>query len=63
MASQHIQAGLVGPSPVPLHILFAFEYLPIDTGRGTEENLRGHSKILQPVQRSNSFIFRPGLLR
>lgn len=63
MASQHIQAGLAGPRPLPLHILFALEYLPIDTGRRAEEDLRGHSDILQGIQRPDSFIFRPGLLR
>lgn len=63
MASQHIQACLVGPSPVPLHILLALEYLPIDTGRRTEEDLRGRGDVLQGVQRPNSFIFRAGLLR
>lgn len=63
MASQHIQAGLVGPGPLPLHILFAFEYLPIDTRRRAEEDLRGYSDILQRVQRSDPSLLRAGLLR
>lgn len=63
MASKRIQARLVGPSSFPLHILFAVEYLPADIGRGTKEDIRGHSSVLQRVQRSNSAVFRPGLLR
>lgn len=63
MASQHIQAGLVGPGPLPLHILLPFEYLPIDTERRAEEDLRGYSYILQRLQRSDPPLLRAGLLR
>lgn len=63
MASERIQACLAGPSPLPLHILLAVEHLPIDTGRRAEEDLRGHSGVLQRVQRPDTALLRPGLLR
>lgn len=63
MAGKHIQARLVGPTPLSFHILHAVMHLPIDTRRRTEEDIRGHSGVLQRVQRSDTTVFRPGLLR
>ena len=63
MAGKRIQARLAGPAPLSFHILHAVVHLPTDTRRRTEEDIRGHSGVLQRVQRSDTTVFRPGLLR
>lgn len=63
MASEHIQACLVGSSPVPLHILFSIEHISIAVGRASKEDLRGGGGVLQRVQRPNTTVFRLGFLR
>lgn len=63
MASEHLQARLAGLGAFPFHILFAVLYLPIHTGRRTEETVRGRSGLLQPVQRFDTAVLRLGFLR
>lgn len=63
MAGEHIQAGLAGPGPLPLHLLLPVRHLPAATQRGPEEDIRGGGGVLQRVQRPNTAVVRPGFLR
>lgn len=62
MASEHLQTRLDRLGALPLHLLFPVRHLPTDTGRGSEEGLRGRGGVLQRVQRPDTAVVRLGFL-